>query len=319
MAAARLVEIASGSRTSTSSCGRATGSGRSTSAFSSWNIAVLAPMPRASETTATRVKTGVRAQRADGVAEIAADDVERARGRGRRGWLPWSRRAPPKREPGPPPRLARGSTPARSSIAGVLFEVEAQLVVQLALDGGRGGRARAGDIADRPACGPPRRRSATTSSTWPTASVSRRQALVWLSSSVAALARQRVELGAAVVVGGAPLGLDPAAPLEAVQRRIERALLHAQGVARDQLDALRDRPAVLRLDRPASSGSADRACPAASPACVTHRLAPCVLRQEAYALLLSKRKGRATLGDRTGQRRPSVRRTCTQTAREGPR
>src|SRR6185503_11540917 len=51
---------------------------------------------------------------------------------------------------------------------------------------------------------------------------------------------QPVELGAAVVVGSAPLGLEPAAHFEAMQRRVERALFHPQHLLRGLLDVLDD-------------------------------------------------------------------------------
>src|ERR1051326_2807213 len=60
---------------------------------------------------------------------------------------------------------------------------------------------------------------------------------------------QRVELRLAPAVGRAPLGFDPPLLLERVERRVERSLLHLQLVFRDLLDALRDRPAMLRLER----------------------------------------------------------------------
>jgi hypothetical protein len=41
--------------------------------------------------------------------------------------------------------------------------------------------------------------------------------------------------------------------LEAVQRRIERPLLHAKQLVRNLLDALRNRPAVHRLERDRSA------------------------------------------------------------------
>ena len=49
-----------------------------------------------------------------------------------------------------------------------------------------------------------------------------------------------------------PLGFDPALVLEAMERRVERALVDLQDVLGDLLDALRDRPAVQRvgLQRP---------------------------------------------------------------------
>src|SRR5262245_15262793 len=64
----------------------------------------------------------------------------------------------------------------------------------------------------------------------------------------AAFLRQLVVLGAAVVVGGAPLRLDPAAALEAMERRVQRALLDVEGRAGDLVEAFRDSPAVLRLE-----------------------------------------------------------------------
>jgi len=60
---------------------------------------------------------------------------------------------------------------------------------------------------------------------------------------------QFVVLGAAIVVGGAPVRLDPSAALEAVEGRIERSLLDAEDLFGDLLDALGDGPAVLRAER----------------------------------------------------------------------
>src|SRR5262245_11422578 len=60
--------------------------------------------------------------------------------------------------------------------------------------------------------------------------------------------RQLVVLRAAVVVREIPLRLDPTAPLEAVQRRIQRSLIDLQRVFRDLLDPLGDRPSVLRIE-----------------------------------------------------------------------
>src|SRR5579863_4785344 len=66
---------------------------------------------------------------------------------------------------------------------------------------------------------------------------------------VGAGSRQAVELGAAVVLGDPPFGGDRALLFEPVERRVERALGHGKDVAGDLLDALRDAPAVLRLER----------------------------------------------------------------------
>ena len=46
----------------------------------------------------------------------------------------------------------------------------------------------------------------------------------------ASLPRQRVELGVAVVLGGAPFGLDQALLFHAIERRIERSLFHVQHI-----------------------------------------------------------------------------------------
>ena len=51
-----------------------------------------------------------------------------------------------------------------------------------------------------------------------------------------------------------PLGVDPALVLEAMERRVERALVDLQDVLGDLLDALRDRPAVQRAGSAASGG-----------------------------------------------------------------
>ena len=59
-----------------------------------------------------------------------------------------------------------------------------------------------------------------------------------------ALGRQPIELGAAVVLGRALLERDPAALDQAVQRRVERPLLHLQHVVGAALDRLGDGVAV---------------------------------------------------------------------------
>jgi hypothetical protein len=53
-----------------------------------------------------------------------------------------------------------------------------------------------------------------------------------------ACAGKLVELCAAVVVGDAPLGANPAAALKAVKGRVERALLNAEDFTGDLLHAL---------------------------------------------------------------------------------
>ena len=64
----------------------------------------------------------------------------------------------------------------------------------------------------------------------------------------AARARERVETGPAVVVGGPPLRVDPAPRLQALQRRIERSVLDEQHVVGGLLDGPRDALAVLRAE-----------------------------------------------------------------------
>src|SRR5436190_16300426 len=70
-----------------------------------------------------------------------------------------------------------------------------------------------------------------------------------LRQSPPALRRQLVVLRAPVVVRHVPLGLDPAFAFEPMERRIQRPLVDAQRVPGNLLDALRDRPSVLRLER----------------------------------------------------------------------
>ena len=45
------------------------------------------------------------------------------------------------------------------------------------------------------------------------------------------------------------MGFDPTAALKTMESRVHRALLDLQDAARDLLDALRNGPAVLRLER----------------------------------------------------------------------
>src|SRR5204862_44885 len=61
--------------------------------------------------------------------------------------------------------------------------------------------------------------------------------------------RERIELRLAARVGDSLLRPDPSLLLEAMQSRIERALRDLQGVPAHLLDALPDRPAVLRFER----------------------------------------------------------------------
>src|SRR5688572_13804289 len=61
-----------------------------------------------------------------------------------------------------------------------------------------------------------------------------------------ALARQRVELGSAVVLRHAPFRLDESLLFHPVERRIERAFLDPQGVFRKLVNAERNAVSVVR-------------------------------------------------------------------------
>src|SRR5436190_4286361 len=61
-------------------------------------------------------------------------------------------------------------------------------------------------------------------------------------------ARQRVDAGATRIFGLAPLGVDEAAALEALQRRQQRTGVDLEDAARDLLDPPRDPEAVHRLE-----------------------------------------------------------------------
>jgi hypothetical protein len=54
----------------------------------------------------------------------------------------------------------------------------------------------------------------------------------------ASLARDAIEFGFTAAFGGLPISFQPAATLQAVQRRIERALPDLERVLRDLLEAL---------------------------------------------------------------------------------
>src|SRR5215813_15321021 len=71
----------------------------------------------------------------------------------------------------------------------------------------------------------------------------------FLVERAAAGARERVVLRAAIVVALRPLRGDPAVLLELVERRVQRALADLEHLARHLADALRDGPAVHRLER----------------------------------------------------------------------
>jgi len=60
---------------------------------------------------------------------------------------------------------------------------------------------------------------------------------------------QRVVLRVPVVVRRSPLGANQTAALEAVKRRVQRALLHLYDAGRDLLEPFGNRPPVLRAER----------------------------------------------------------------------
>jgi hypothetical protein len=78
----------------------------------------------------------------------------------------------------------------------------------------------------------------------------------------ASLPRQRVELAAAVVFGGAPFGLNQALFFHAIQRRIERPLFHAQHIIGELMQPHRDGVAVI-WSRPSTFNTRRPACPVA--------------------------------------------------------
>jgi hypothetical protein len=64
--------------------------------------------------------------------------------------------------------------------------------------------------------------------------------------ALAAFSSETVELGAAIVLGEAPLGVDDAVQLESMKGWIERPFFDAQDFVGNLLDPLRDAPTVHR-------------------------------------------------------------------------
>lgn len=60
---------------------------------------------------------------------------------------------------------------------------------------------------------------------------------------------QRIKLGLPACLGFFPFGFNPGFLFQAVQSRVERALLDLQDVARNLLNAFGDSPAVLGFKR----------------------------------------------------------------------
>src|SRR5262252_7908952 len=86
-----------------------------------------------------------------------------------------------------------------------------------------------------------------------------------------------VVLRAAVVLTHVPLGFDPALLFELVERGIQRALADAQLLAGQLPDALRDRPAVHRLERQDAEDQQVE-CPLHESGRLAHRRAPVASR-----------------------------------------
>ena len=122
------------------------------------------------------------------------------------------------------------------------LDVERELLVELAFDAVRE---------------PPARESAGTGrggSCRHASFITRPMAVDMRSHSLASTASCRRPAGVSLVVLGppaqlrdGPLGFDPSLVLEAMERRVERALVDLQDILGDLLDALGDRPAVQRL------------------------------------------------------------------------
>ena len=88
------------------------------------------------------------------------------------------------------------------------------------------------------------------------------------------------------------MSLDPAAPLEAVKRRIKRALLNAEHVAGNLLDAFGDGPAVLGTQGESAEDEQVQGALGEFQFFNGHAIVPLLLRQEKIRQLLSKRKGK---------------------------
>ena len=71
---------------------------------------------------------------------------------------------------------------------------------------------------------------------------------------MAALRRQRIKLGAAIIFGGAVGGGDPFALDEAMERGIERALLDLQDFVGAEFDGFGDGVAVGGAEQTACGG-----------------------------------------------------------------
>src|SRR6185369_10677303 len=96
----------------------------------------------------------------------------------------------------------------------------------------------------------------------------------------AAFLRQLVVLRAAVVVGSAPARLDPAAALDPMKRRVQRALLDVERRAGDLVEALRDRPSVLGLEGHGLQDEEIERALRKIESFVGHAATPLLLRQE---------------------------------------
>jgi hypothetical protein len=74
-------------------------------------------------------------------------------------------------------------------------------------------------------------------------------AVGFLAQTLAARSSEGIELGPAVVVGGAPTCFEKSLAYQAIQGGIERALFDKQGAARNLLDAQKNTIAMERAER----------------------------------------------------------------------
>ena len=207
-------------------------------------MAVLAPMPRPRMQHGGRREPPVAEQTPRPRGACRAPGCRRAPCRARRGTAPSADSTPPNvRRRLLPRRLRRRRRPP----AGARSRARCAAAAPRAGPPRGGGEAAASARAARRMC--QSRMAYVRASTRLTPADSRSHFDSSVLELLPAGLGQRVEAGAPVGLGRAPLGGDPALMLQAVQRRIERALLHAQQFVRDLLDALRDRPAVHRLER----------------------------------------------------------------------
>ena len=137
-----------------------------------------------------------------------------------------------------------GAHPLRLVLARLHLQVERHLVVEVLL------LARPANGGHQPLPHRPDHRSSPTGRrNRPMSATVRAHCGFLVGDPPPARARELVEPGAAVVVGDAPPRADPAALLQAEQRRVERALVELEQPFRDPIDSLREPESVLRPHR----------------------------------------------------------------------